>query len=456
MLPQSSRRGWCPTAALGMEAADGFLLRVRPTAGRLCAHELRQLAWIAGGHGNGAVVLTRRGKLELRGIRDADAAARALRDAGLAPADPAAEARPDVIASPASDLDDLADADVGPLARELDSALACWPRSRDLPAKLAAVVDGGGRGHVAHIDGDLRFDAVRRDGAVRYRVALAGTRDSATPLGDCAAASVPAVARALLERFHELREGNEYRVWRMRHALAFFGAGELSAAVAGFFEPWTDDKPPVPIFGSALGEAGGWHGAAFPFGRLDQDTLEGLADLAERWGHGDVRVLPTRSVLIGGLDRQAAVALRDLGAIDRAGDPRLRIEACSGLGGCAHATTATRHDALKLSERVPGLLGGSGHCMLHVSGCAKGCAHSGAAPVTLTGREGRYDICLGSAPGTDPLWQGLDVDEAGQRLAALERVLVRLGRSGERPERALAELDRDRLREQVEQELGGG
>ncbi|WP_434624143.1 hypothetical protein [Azospirillum sp. B2RO_4] len=37
--------------------------------------------------------------------------------------------------------------------------------------------------------------------------------------------------------------------------------------------------------------------------------------------------------------------------------------------------------------------------MVHVSGCAKGCAHPAIADVTLTARDGVYDVALNAKPG---------------------------------------------------------
>lgn len=438
-----------------MAAADGLLLRIRPTAGRLTSRDLRALADIAAEHGNGAVVITRRAKIELRGIRDGQAAAAALQEAGLAPSDPGAQALPDIIVSPATDLDETADADVGDVHRALVAALADWPDAAGLPAKFALVLDGGGRAHVGASDGDLRFDAVRLADRSVYRVALAGTRADATPLGLCAAGAVPAVARDLLARFDELRAGREDAIWRMRHAVAEHGAEPFRDAVAAPLES-TSGEPAAAGGQPAVGPTDAWHGVAWPFGRLDADALRRLAEVIDEPGAGDVRVLPTRALLLPGVPPEAVEGLRATGASDRDADPRLRVEACSGLGGCAHASTYTRADALALADRLPGLLGGERRCALHVSGCAKGCAHSGATAITLTGNGGRYDLGLLGKPGDLPLWTGLDADAAAQRLAALERELAAARAPDERLETVLARLDRAALRERIERELTSG
>ncbi len=88
-----------------MSSGDGLLIRVKPFGGRLDAAALRLLAVVAAGCGNGAVELTRRGNLQLRGLTAVTAplAAAALVDAGLADSDPLREARRNVIAVPPCD-----------------------------------------------------------------------------------------------------------------------------------------------------------------------------------------------------------------------------------------------------------------------------------------------------------------------------------------------------------------
>lgn len=448
----SLRRGWCPTGLVPMAAADGLLLRVRPEAGRLDAPSLRRLAAICHEHGNGAVILTRRAKLELRGIVDSDATVAALQAAGLVPTDPLAAALPDLVVSPATDLDPAAVACIDAVHGAVEQRLYRWAGLADLPAKVAVVIDGGGRARVADVQGDLRFDAVSEG---RYSIAVGGTVSSAQRLGCCAGADVPSVAIALLERFLQLRRGHETCMRRVGHVVAEHGVEPFRTAC----EPWLagsgvphDERPQAPILGH---RPGAWYGLAFPFGRLEADTLLHLADAAERFGNGDIRILPTRTVLLSGAGARAGEQLRAAGAIDRADDPRLRAEACSGLGGCARGTTTTREDAHRLIASAPTLLAAGEGCMLHVSGCAKGCAHSGPAPITLTGREGRYDVSLQARPGDAPLWSGLDVAAVESRLAALERLVLRHGNDGGTVEETLAGLDPQTLRKRIEEEVAG-
>jgi precorrin-3B synthase len=69
--------------------------------------------------------------------------------------------------------------------------------------------------------------------------------------------------------------------------------------------------------------------------------------------------------------------------VDRA-DPRRRVVACPGAPACASGLIASHEIAATLAGDLP--LAGGG-VALHVSGCAKGCAHPAPAPLTIVGTE---------------------------------------------------------------------
>ncbi len=59
---------------------------------------------------------------------------------------------------------------------------------------------------------------------------------------------------------------------------------------------------------------------------------------------------------------------------------------------------------------------------LHVSGCAKGCAHAGPAALTLVGRDGRYDLVRNGRAGDAPTLTGLSVEQIVAALRAEQEV----------------------------------
>jgi precorrin-3B synthase len=87
--------------------------------------------------------------------------------------------------------------------------------------------------------------------------------------------------------------------------------------------------------------------------------------------------------------------------ITRAEDPLNRVVACPGAPFCPQAHQPTRPLARSLAPHVPK---GS---LLHVSGCAKGCAHPRPAPQTLVAAPRGFSSILNGhasdAPSSGPV-----------------------------------------------------
>ena len=135
-----------------------------------------------------------------------------------------------------------------------------------------------------------------------------------------------------------------------------------------------------------------------PFGRVSATTLTRLVE-AETAIEA-IRVTPWHSLIC---ETDAALAAQPDPAefITDATSPLLRTDACVGAPACPQADVETRSLARRLAPHVAG--------RLHVSGCAKGCARAAPADVTLTGREGRYDLAFDARAGAPPYRAGLDV-----------------------------------------------
>jgi precorrin-3B synthase len=82
-------------------------------------------------------------------------------------------------------------------------------------------------------------------------------------------------------------------------------------------------------------------------------------------------------------------------------DPLLRVTACTGAPGCPQASVETRALARHLAASLP-----TGKT-LHVSGCAKGCAHPAPADLTLVGCCGAFDLVHAGRAWDEPARRGL-------------------------------------------------
>ena len=125
-------------------------------------------------------------------------------------------------------------------------------------------------------------------------------------------------------------------------------------------------------------------GIGFAFGHADSNALERLVDAADTAGAIGLRTAPGRALLAIGLAsdnaRAFAACAENLGFITRTNDPRRRVIACAGAPICASAYIAARAIAPGIAMEAAVLDG-----TIHISGCAKGCAHRAQAALTIVG-----------------------------------------------------------------------
>lgn len=389
-------RGWCPTLSTPMSSGDGLLLRIRPALSRLDATVARRLAAAAAWHGNGVIELTTRGNLQVRGFSDVSAAAFAdeMEEAGLS------WRRHAPMVSPLADGDPACAPETLGLAVAVEAALADDPALDGLAPKFAVLVDGGGQMPMASVAADIALRAAGQD----WRIEAGG---AATLCGaDAASEMVRRLARAALALGIRPQGAP--------------GCGEALFQAAGWparaFEPMP--APPPVAVGRLPARA---FGIGLPPGQLNAALLTRLAELAEGLGDGTLRLTPWRALLLAGLSDQAEPALRRAlaGQLTDPDDPRLRVASCIGGPGCASGSVPAAADARLLAAVLPAMPPGG--LALHVSGCAKGCAHPEPAAVTLVGRDGLYDLVEHGRASDTPVRRGLMVEAAAALLRAAAR-----------------------------------
>ena len=389
-----------------METGDGFVLRIKPSGGLLSLPHAKALASLALTYGNGRLDLTARANLQIRGVQAHAIAPLTdrLGDLGLVDADPEIEAVRNVVLSPLYGADPGITPSLQGLAQALEARIACDPMFRHLPAKWNFVIDGGGRLPLGGITGDLRFE-VDQAGAVQVGLGSDSHR-AAVPAGELVE-SAAALCRLALEP-----EPRRMKVLlRERSAVDLFAAAGLATFCTPAHQPVATRPDAVGIH--RLGRAN-YLGVAAAFGDLSARDLLTLSIEAPACGARDLRLTPWRTLLMTGLSQDGAAQLAQRLAtthlIFSADDPRLAIAACSGAPACHRGSTPVREDATALAALLS--VSRRDGMALHVSGCAKGCAHPEIAPWTLVGREGAYDLVRNGMAGDEPLVRGLSFQEA--------------------------------------------
>lgn len=397
------RKGWCPSALRPMASGDGLIVRLSLDDGIVTPALAHRLAHLARQYGNGLLDLSSRANVQLRGVTETTLSAlqAELRALGLLETDEAPAAARNILISPLAGIDPQAVVDICPSVHALRQRLQHDDALRQLPAKFGFIVDDGGALSVAGEKADISFLARGSTGSAYFLVSLAGQ-----PAGRCAADELAGAALRISRAFLQLRRDTDQRMADLVRHVSVEAVAERAALTRTPNE--IGDLPlPQPI---GAFRVGAYHvlGVGIPFGRLDAAALEHLADVAET-GRGTLRLTPWRAILITAAEAPDAAKLADSGLIFTEGDPLRAVAACPGAPGCASGSTPTHDDARRLAPFARQLK--EQGIALHVSGCAKGCAHPSAAPVTFVGRDGRYDLVRDGAAGDTAIATGFEGDQ---------------------------------------------
>jgi precorrin-3B synthase len=381
------RRNACPTIAAPMETGDGLLARLPPT-GPLPPATLRAVCDAAPAFGNGLVEITARGSLQVRGLAAGTVApfAAALAEAGIGDAAPA------ILAPPLAGLDPEEIADVRPLVRDLRAAIAAVGIGPRLAPKTSVVIDGGGSLHLDGIDADLRLVAL--DDA-RFHLVLGGPAATAAPVGAIARDRAVDAALAVLGRLADAGPTARGRD---------LDAATIAAAIGAVpTPPPTPRRQAEPVGVHHLAGGACAVGIALPFGQVEAATLGALVADAEACGAMAFAPAEGRALLALGLLPADSAPFRDraadLGFIVRADDPRRAVIACPGAPACAAGLMPARAIAADIATAAAPILDGS--VILHISGCAKGCAHPRAATLAFTGDAAGARLVVSGRAGDD-------------------------------------------------------
>lgn len=398
MSAASFRKGWCPGALRPMPSGDGLIVRLRISCGALRAQTAGRIAILAARYGNGSIDLTQRANLQLRGIREV--ALPVLTDElfalGLLDGTAESEAVRNVLLSPLAGLD-ASCKDGSVIAHALETELRDDAALHALPAKILFAVDGGGVWPLGQTGADITAYAPDTDG--EWLVVIAGSEAASGPLHwHSVADAMLTLAKVFLARQQP----------RMRDVVAAEGASALFAAAGLRCEPASGPAHRQTAVGAQkLSEH--VHSAAIglPFGQIAAGQLAQLVDAAPR---AEIRLTPWRTMAFvcatDSIAQRLLAVARQLQLVTDPQDARLAIDACTGAPGCANGTTHTRDDAVRIAAHIGSRAIAPG--TIHISGCAKGCAHRGTAPMTFVARDGRYDLVLNGAPTDEPAELGLD------------------------------------------------
>ena len=439
-------------------AQDSFMLRLRIPGGILSTHQLRGLATMAEKWGSGRVDLTTRSNIQIREFEPKNIinVLSTLQKLGLTSRGSGADNIRNITASPITGLDPQELLDVAPLAEALQLYISNSRDMYELPRKFNVAFDNGGAISVLADTNDIGFTAVRVGegrsvpAGVYFRVLLCGITGHKQFASDSGILLRPdqtiAVAAAMIRVFAEHGDRTDRKKARLKYLVDSWG-------VERFIEE-TEKKLEFPLIHVAADEceprgpidrAGhiGIHpqsqpdmnyvGVTVTVGRLPVAQMRVIAEIADMFGSGEVRLTVWQNLLIPNIrtaDLKAVEQLLNAAGLEcKAGTVVSGTVACTGNAGCKFAASDTKTHAVALAslldQRFPDL---DQPVNLHVTGCNHSCAQHyvgdiGLMGVKVGGEEG-YQVVIGGGADQDQgvareLISAVQFQELGPKMESL-------------------------------------
>ncbi len=414
------------------------MCRLRMPGGILNTLQVRGVAAIADELGGGYADVTTRANLQVREIAAGHApeVLTRLADLGLTSRGSGADNVRNVTGSPTAGIDAQELIDTRPDARRIHHHILNHRELFGLPRKFNIAFDGSGTIPVLEDTNDVAFTAVPVaagfgvEPGVYYRLALGGItghKDFARQTGVIVRpADTTPVCDAILRVFIASGDRTDRSKARLKYVLDEWGFDRFLAAVEAELGRTLTRVPPEAI-GAVPPQSRTAHigvhaqkqpglsyvGVVLPVGRITTERMRGLADVADRFGSGTIRLTVWQNLLISDIPdarmAEALAAIDALGLGHAAGPLRSGLVACTGNAGCKFAASNTKGHAAVLVDWLEPRITVDGPVNIHLTGCHNSCAQHYIADIGLLGAkvergddmvEG-YDLHVGGGAGAN-------------------------------------------------------
>ncbi|WP_217915489.1 nitrite/sulfite reductase [Miltoncostaea marina] len=410
-----------------------FMLRVRIPGGRLEAGQLRAVGRVAQRYGRDFADVTDRQNVQFHWIRIEDVPAiwEELEAVGLNSAQACGDVPRNVIGCALAGVaaDELIDATS--YIEEIERRFLLDPQFSNLPRKFKTSVSGCAHHCGQHEINDISFVAVEHGGRVGFDLWVGGGLGPAPRLAQRLGAFVPPERVAEVWggvcgvfRDYGYRRSRNYA--RLKFLIGDWGPERFREVLEREYltAPLEDGPAPAPSPAAqndhvgVVPQADGrvYVGAAPRAGRTSGSELVRVADLADRFGSGRVRLTTQQKLVVLDVEPDRADALvAALEQMDLQARPSLLRRgtmACTGSEFCKLAVVETKNraDALvrELERRLPDL---EEPIRINMNGCPNSCARFQLADIGLLGsrvpgadgeRVEGFQVHLGGHLGPDP------------------------------------------------------
>ena len=437
---------------------DAFMARLRIPGGVLKTYQLRELARIAQDLTTGYVQITTRANLQIRLIepRNAPEFLRRVESVGLHTRGAGADNIRNLTMNPTAGIDPVELIDVQPYLQALAHTIINDRVFYDLPRKFNIAYDGGGFIGAVEDTNDIGAKAVRIDNEILFRIAVGGAtghKSFARDLGVLVAPSdLNKVVAAMVRVFIERGCRTDRKKARLKHLLEKMSLDDYLAEVEkrlGFrlrrspLNPsqmrWASQELPHSHVGEFPQKQRGLNyvGVTCPVGQITPKQMLRLAELADSYASGEIRLTVWQSLIIpnvpDGYVQTLKRALEKGGFSTRQSNLASGVVACTGNSYCKYAQSNTKGHALELIKHLEKRLQLDHPINIHLTGCPNSCAQHYIGDIGCLGTKTKvggesvdaYHVFVGGGFGQHQavgrqLFTGVAANELSQ---TIERIL---------------------------------
>lgn len=400
---------------------EAFMARLRIPGGALRSFQLREIAKVAQELTSGYVQITTRANFQIRLIqpKDAPEVLRRIQSVGLHTRGAGADNIRNITANPTAGIDPHELIDVMPLCDELAQIIINDRSFYDMPRKFNIAYDGGGLIGTVEDTNDIGAKAVRVtpdlnmpgvEPGVYFRIALGGATGHKAFASDLGVLVKPSelnkVIVAIVQVFIAKGNRTDRKKARLKHLLEKWTLEQYLTetekllgyqllrvpADATAIEYPGQDLPHSHIGVYPQKQKGlNYVGAALPVGQITPKQMLRVAEIADLYGSGEVRLTVWQNFIIPNVAdayvETVKKALRKLGFETQQSHLRGGLIACTGNSYCKYAQANTKGHAMALADYLDKKLKLDQPVNIHLTGCPHSCAQHYMGDIGLLGTK---------------------------------------------------------------------
>src|ERR1041384_5224991 len=452
---------------------EAYMARLRVPGGQLKTFQLREIAKVADELTTGYVQITTRANFQIRLIepKDTPEVLRRIQSVGLHTRGAGADNVRNITCNPTAGVDPTELIDTMPLCHQLSQIILNDRAFFNLPRKFNVAFDGGGLIGAVEDTNDIGVKAVKVEGVenvapgIYFRFKLGGAtghKAFAQDLGVLVAPEqVLKVVQAIIRVYIANGNRTDRKKARLKWLLETWPLSrylEETEKVLGFkllpAGPEVGTAPTTDLPHTHVGvfpqkqKGLNYIGVAIPVGQISPKQLLRLAELADLYGSGEVRLTVWQNIVIpnvrDGFVETLKKALVKMGLDWRQSNLRSGVIACTGNSYCKFAASNTKSHAVELASYLDKRIQLDAPVNIHLTGCPNSCAQHYMGDIALLGAKVKvagetvegYHVFVGGGFGKNQaigrqIFQGISFEQLKPTIHKMLRGFLRHRAAGE-------------------------